>query len=245
MGKAFARIKEWSTESKLALQESLERSLTPDERAWIAVHRIKESRCGYLAQFFVDEKGVAHRSNTRRAFAFAEELLVSNIEALEWKYKAEEKIGAGDVAWALVDATFLGFVGAKVLLGTRMLAGIGTSTKIASHGKFTALLSRTATLAPKVWRGSKAAHLGKWATVGLGGYLLWRHPSAFNAGIGAVAEFFGISKTMLQLATWALVFAIPLYMFGWLWFLIGRPFARWIGFPLIRIAIRTLRTTPS
>ncbi|MEW6298713.1 MAG: hypothetical protein AB1671_13360 [Thermodesulfobacteriota bacterium] len=215
-----------------------QRPLTPAERAWIAVHRIKAEGNDFLGRFVIDREGVAHQVLGDRIFAVTKELLAGNLLALERKYQGGQEITAGDFAWAGTDVALLGLVSAKtfvMLRGGRAVAVAGQGVRaatVARSGKVTGLLSRTATLAPRVYRSSRAIRYG---AAGLGVYLLYRHRAAFHAGVGAVADAVGLPRVPFQLAVWAALIALPLWLLSWA----VRP-AQWIILPVLRRTVAAL-----
>lgn len=205
------------------MQEAWKNKLTPDERAWIAVNRIWQTKGSYLAQFVVDSNGVARRSQVARAFATVEEIFLGDIEAIEWKYKSGEVITASEAVGAAVEVAFLAAVGAKTLLAFskagKIAAVAGKTTKAA---KSSSLLARTSTFAPALYRSTAM----RWGVAGVGGYLLWHNRAAFNSGIAVVAETIGINPLALQAVFWLLLIAVPFY------------FLSFFLFPLITLLVK-------
>ncbi|MBI2056005.1 MAG: hypothetical protein HYT37_01380 [Candidatus Sungbacteria bacterium] len=205
-------------EAREKIKAAWENPLTPDERAWIAINRILHTNGNYLGQFVIDAAGIAHRSQTSRFFGSMREVVAGDIESLEWKYRSGEEIAASDVLWAAADIAFLAAIGAKSLHILYKTGKLGATAGRA--GK----VSRMALFAPRM-----SARIVKYGTIGLGAYLLYKHPSAFNAGIGVIAEFFGLPYPLLwQYLVWILLAFIFLFS------------ASWIAIPLIVLGIRML-----
>lgn len=202
------------------IKEAWKKSLTPDERAWIALNRILHTNGRYLSQFVVGENGEAHRSQISRALGLTEEILLGDVESLEWKYKNSDAITVGDVAWAVVDVAFLAAVGAKslhTLSKTGKLAvPIGKHAKAVSAtakgGRLAPVFARTASIVPHLY----ATRIFKYGAIGFGAYLLYKNPAALNSGLAVVAETMGLVAWRFQLAVWMILIAIPLYFLSFL-----------------------------
>src|SRR5262249_11017799 len=82
---------------------TLNTDLTPEERAWLALHRILLERNDFLGRFAVGEDGVAHPLLLNRVFAVGKEVLAGSLITLERKYRLGEVITASDVAGAGLD----------------------------------------------------------------------------------------------------------------------------------------------
>lgn len=183
------------------MQEARRTTLMPDERAWIAINRILHTNGRYLSQFVLDDADVAQRSQVSRIFGSLEEVLLGDVEALEWKYRSGQEITAGNLLWAAVDVSFLAAIGAKSLHLLSKTGRLGVKV-----GR-TAKLSRTAMFMSRL-----PARVAKYGTIGLGAYLLYKHPAAFNAGISAAAEFLGLPyPSVWPYFVWFLLFFALFY----------------------------------
>ena len=229
---AVASIRVAYTTSTPPSFAALTTSLTPEERAWLAIHRILAGGNDFLGRFAIGEDGVAHPVLLDQVFAVSKEVLVGNLISLERKYRVGENITAHDVAGAGLDVAFLGFLGAKTLVLLKSepaLAEMGKTTEVvqaARQGEGTAVLARTTALASFVAR----AKVTRYGLAGVGLYVLWTHPAAFTAGVGVLAEAFGMPRWCGQLAAWMVIW-LPLV---WLVSVVLLPVLRTLLFPLLR-----------
>ncbi len=211
---------------------ALNTTLTPEERAWLALNRILLERNDFLGQFAVGENGVAHPILLNRAFAVSKEVLAGSLIALERKYRLGEAITAYDVAGAGLDVAFLGLLGAKTLALVRSeqaFAAVGKTAevaKVAQQGMRVSALARTTALASLIAR----ARMTRYGLAGVGLYLLFTHPAAFTAGVGALAEALGVPGWCGQLVMWLTVWLILV----WLVSAVLLPVGRYVVFPLFR-----------
>lgn len=221
LGEFVAILKERRLPTGEEIQRVLEKELTPEERAWIAILRIQDEGNNFFRRFLIDEKDGVHPLVVARIFAVAEKILAGNLEALERKRKLKEQITGSDLAWAGVDTlVLLGFVGTETLAlikGGQAVVGmgkvasaakVGTAAKMTKPASFVALGAQTKALAPTVV---------KYAGVGAGAYLIYKHPRVIHQGAGAIADLFGIPRGLIQFVVWTIivmVIATPV-----LWFL--------------------------
>jgi hypothetical protein len=211
---------------------ALNTSLTPEERAWLALNRILVERNDFLGCFAIGEDGIAHPILLNRVFAVSKEVLAGSLISLERKYRLGEEITAHDVAGAGLDVAFLGLLGAKTLAlfkSEQALTAIGKTAqvaKIAQQGQRVSALARTTALASLVAR----AKVTRYGLAGVGLYILFTHPAAFTAGVGTLAEAFGMPRWCGQLVVWMAIWMV----FVWFASMVLMPISRYMVFPLLR-----------
>lgn len=211
---------------------ALTTSLTPEERAWLALNRILAERNDFLGRFAIGEDGSAHPILLNRVFAVSKDVLVGNLISLERKYRLGEEITVQDVAGVGLEVTFLGLLGAKTLAllkSGQALTKVGKTAEVANvaqQGKRVSVLARTSALASLVAR----AKVTRYGLAGVGLYVLFSHPAAFTAGVGILAEALGVPRWYGQLAVWMTIWIVLL----WLVSVVLLPILRYLVFPLLR-----------
>ena len=203
--------------------------LTPEQRGWAAIHDIRLEGNHFLGQFDIDSAGNAHWNTTDRITQDVGRFLTSGIADVERKNDLGEKVTAGDIGWAAVDAVpviaglkllKLGKAGAEAAKETKAVEAVAktkagklaakegkTADGIAKAGwvERTGILARD--LAPSFLR--KAAWLA--AT-----YIVITHPELLSSLFVHLGNLLGIPAWLSLLLGWTSVFYILLFPFIWL-----------------------------
>ncbi|OZB74504.1 MAG: hypothetical protein B7X37_05495 [Halothiobacillus sp. 14-55-98] len=203
--------------------------LTPEQRGWAAIHDIHLEGNHFLGQFDIDSAGNAHWNTTDRITQDVGRFLTSGIADVERKNDLGEKVTAGDIGWAAVDAVpviaglkllKLGKAGAEAAKETKAVEAVAktkagklaakegkTADGIAKAGwvERTGILARD--LAPSFLR--KAAWLA--AT-----YIVITHPELLSSLFVHLGNLLGIPAWLSLLLGWTSVFYILLFPFIWL-----------------------------
>jgi len=240
VAQAVASVQTAYATSTLPAFGALTTSLTPEERAWLALNRILVERNDFLGRFAIDEDGSAHPLMLNRVFAVSKDVLAGNLISLERKYRLGEEMTAPDIAGVGLDVAFLGLLGAKTLVlfkSGQALTTVGKTAevaKVAQQGKRISALARTTALASVAAR----AKVTRYGLAGVGLYILFTHPAAFTVGVGILAETLGVPRWWGQLALWMAIWMIVL----WLVSVVFLPIVRYLVFPLLRRAREWLGT---
>jgi len=205
---------------KIPAFDSLKHELTPVERAWIAILEIQEEGNDFLGCFAINHEGEVARVLVSRVFALMKKFFVGGLDTLERRYRLGKEMSTEDLTWAGVDVVALGLVGAK---SASLLA---RGARAGKRLKRVSFASRAMRAAPRAFRSSR---LAKFGLIGLGGYLVWQRPSAFNAALGALAVMLGWHPLALQSLGWFLVIAVPLYFLSWIFLPVW-----WVVRPIVR-----------
>ena len=203
--------------------------LTPEQRGWAAINDIRLEGNHFLGQFDVDSTGNAHWNTTDRITQDVGRFLTSGIADVERKNDLGEKVTAGDIGWAAVDAVpviaglkllKLGKAGAEAAKETKAVEAVAktkagklaakegkTADGLAKAGwvERTGILARD--LAPSFLR--KAAWL---ATT----YIVITHPELLSSLFVHLGNLLGAPAWLSLLLGWASVFYILLFPFMWL-----------------------------
>ena len=217
-------------EGQLPSWEEVTQPLIPEERAWIAVMRIKEENNTFLGRFAIRENGDVHPLTSERVFAIGKELIAGGILSLERKYQMGEKVTLVDISLAGADVALGGIVGARAVgLLKNTTKGVLMTAKASKTTTRATLFSRAAIAVPRFLATSKMMRYG---AIGLGAYLLFKHPRAFNAFLGAIGERLGITPVLFQVLAWLMILGICISIF---WAIFG-----WLT-RLITLSIRIMR----
>lgn len=185
-------------------------ALTPEQRGWYAVNFIRTEGHDFLGQFLVDAAGQTQWVQTERVTEGLAQFFTSGVRQLEADYRTGEDISAADIGWASVDV--LVFASAvKVLRASRAAAKATQSARFST---------RSAALAARISSSGRlilnSARYAKWPLVIGAGYLVISHPSIINDFFAGVADVFGVSPMLIQLAGWLLILVPMLYLASWL-----------------------------
>ena len=180
----------------------------PRTRGRYAIEQIAGSGHQFLAQFALDNAGVAHWNQTDRVLKSMEDFLFGGIRNLESKYDTAAPIGMFDVADAGVDLlTMFGIVKAIKLL--RASGATAKATRWATLAEYRAVLSRRV-LAGSGRIGTTLLKLG--ATAGAV-YLVVRHPGLLTSLFVEAGSWLGLPAWAAAAAGWwAVAFALSVLL---------------------------------
>ena len=173
---------------------------SPLARGHYAIEQIGSSGYQFLAQFAVDDAGVAHWNQTDRVLKSVEDFFAGGLRELETKHDMAAPIGIGDVAVAGADVlTMAGFV--------KVLKLLNASRASAKAAQWASLAEARAVLGRRVLAGS--GRIGRAAlklgAIAGGTYLVMRHPGLLTSLFVEAGGWLGLPPWVAAAAGWWVV----------------------------------------
>lgn len=187
--------------------------LTPEEKGWYAIHVLQEEGYDFLGQFTTEAAGRVQWVQTERVLESINAVFLGGVRRLETRWRREQAIQAGDLAWAGLDVVALA-ASVKLVKAVKGVSMAGQTSHRLS------LSSRTALIGSRLIARSGGAGIAiaKWGAVPAAIYLMLRYPSLINATLGELADWAGLPRAPVRFLFWyALVLGLT-----------------WIGLFLIR-----------
>ena len=209
-GKLFDEFKSWWNGK---VNEEKQQELGQEEQAWYAIQFIKNEGYDFLGQFEISDQGGVEWIQTERVTEGLSAFFTSGLRGLETRYKTDQAITTGDLAWAGVD----------VLIGMGTLKLLRAGKMAARSGKSVGLVRTTSLLGSRLMKSGFAGRLLKFSAVAATVYVIVTHPSLLTSALSEIGDMIGIPPLIAQLTGISFLAFVLLYPVLWVSKLFIRP----------------------